>query len=85
MGDQRTMATIKPSKRTATNQWRKAVEVVGELEAQEKVLKEQLKAIVESLKEARAVEAAAKVDLCRLLDEEAPDLPGMGPRELPGS
>ena len=62
----------------ATAAWRKAVELVGILEAEETQLLEQLKAVKESLKEARAVERSTKLDLCRVLDTEEPLLPGMG-------
>lgn len=78
MGDQRSLGTIRPSKGGATRAWRAAVEVVGVLEAEEETLLEQLKAVREALKEKRAVERATKLDLCRLLDDEEPLLPGMG-------
>jgi predicted RNA-binding protein with PUA-like domain len=78
MNEQRTMGTIKPAKKTATTAWRKAVEVVGMLEMQEALLLEQVKAVKKSLEQARAVERSAKLDLCRLLDDEEPLLPGMG-------
>jgi len=83
VAEQRSLGTIQPSKKTATTAWRKAVELVGILEAEEAELVEQMKAVKESLKEARAVERSTKLDLCRVLDSEEPDLPGMGRATLP--
>lgn len=86
MGDQRVIGTIKPSKKYATDRWKQSAAVTAVLEAEEARLKGELKANSESLKEARAVEHAAKVDLLRLLDDEEPTLPGVN-REptLPGA
>lgn len=84
MTGQRSLGTIRPSKRTATNAWRAAVETVAVLEAEEAAAAEALKAVRESLKEARAVEKSARVDLCGVLDSEDPNLPGLGDnREQP--
>lgn len=84
MTGQRSMGQITPSKKYATDAWKKACELVAVLESEELLQQQQLKATQASLKEARAVEKSTKTDLLRLLDTEEATLPGMVDRGQPG-
>lgn len=84
MKEQKSLGQITPSKKYATDAWKKACELVAVLEAEEEQQKQHLKATLESLKEARAVEKSTKTDLLRLLDTEEGVLPGLVDRGQPG-
>jgi hypothetical protein len=83
MSSQTKMGTISPSKHTATIAWRNALKVVRTLEIQEGEALKELKALRQSLEQARAVARSAEDDLSLVLDGEEPVLPGFGRADEP--